>query len=120
VGGGGHRLPKSRKTRYLRKHAILHDHESALLSATCALPAARRDGPGVAGFVRFQQRAGVAPKRRSDHVSDSGPVAAFRTLQLSGALASNGRNSGIGVVSLGDVEVPALFVDLLASADVRS
>jgi hypothetical protein len=29
----------------------------ALLAATCALPAARRDGPGVAGFVRQPQPA---------------------------------------------------------------
>ena len=38
--------------------AFLHGAVSALHSASCALPAARRDGPGVAGFVREQKRGG--------------------------------------------------------------
>jgi hypothetical protein len=33
---------------------ILRAVDSALVSASCALPAARRDGPGVAGFVRLR------------------------------------------------------------------
>ena len=36
--------------------AFLHPAVPALHSASCALPAARRDRPGVAGFVRNRQR----------------------------------------------------------------
>jgi len=34
------------------KQSNLHGSAGALLTASCALPAARRDGLGVAGFVR--------------------------------------------------------------------
>jgi hypothetical protein len=36
---------------------VLNAGARALHSASCALPAARRDGPGVAGFVRLQSPA---------------------------------------------------------------
>jgi hypothetical protein len=50
---------------HLCNRPILHALGPALLSASCALPAARRDGPGVAGFVRLQPRATPVPTLRS-------------------------------------------------------
>jgi hypothetical protein len=60
----------------------------ALVSATCALRAARRDGPGVAGFVRERQRdrwraAAASVLATSERLASSGRVELGR-----GALAS--------------------------------
>jgi hypothetical protein len=78
----------------------------ALLGARMQ-PGARleRSWPGVSdsGSARASLRSGDR-----DQVSDSSPVAAFCTLQLSGALASDGWNSGVPATDPQDAEGPRI------------
>jgi DNA-binding transcriptional ArsR family regulator len=76
-------------------------YEPALLSANCALPAARRDGPGVAGFVREQR-----------------PAVGTSTL-ISWLLRVESDNTGDGLgVSIWRLQAAVFAVTLAASATI--